>query len=93
MVKGDIFISPIDFALQETMKKFENATDDNDKFIYEALKRSKAMWDKLMVNGLEICGLTYEEYCKQLEDKPNIVFLSDDEVDKYNKAIKIMEIL
>ena len=43
MAKGDIFTSPIDFALQETMKRFENSEDDNDKLIYEILRRSKAM--------------------------------------------------
>ena len=34
MVKGDIFTSPIDFALQETMERFENPTNSNDKLIY-----------------------------------------------------------
>ena len=41
MVEGDIFTSPIDFALQETMKRFENSDNKNDKFIlnhYEELK-------------------------------------------------------
>ena len=46
MVKGDIFTSPIDFALQEMIKQFENYDNDNDKMIYESLRRSRAMWGK-----------------------------------------------
>ena len=41
MVKGDTFTVPINFALQETMKRFENSDDVNDKIIYEGLRRSK----------------------------------------------------
>ena len=93
MVKGDIFTSPIDFALQETMKRFENADNDSDKILYEALKRSKAMWENIRINGLEICGMTYEQFCEQLENKKNIVFLSDDEVNNFNKAAQIMGII
>lgn len=93
MVKGDIFISPIDFALQETMKKFENADNENDKLLYEMLKRSKAIWDNITINGLGIIGMTYEQFCEQFEHKKNIIFLTDDEVAKFNKAVRIMEVL
>lgn len=93
MVKGDIFTSPIDFALQETMKKFENADNENDKLLYEMLKRSKAIWDNITINGLGIIGMTYEQFCEQFEHKKNIVFLTDDEVVKFNKDVHIMEVL
>ena len=93
MVKGDIFTSPIDFALQETMKQFENANNDNDKMIYETLRRSKAIWENIKIHGLEICGMTYEQFCNQCDKKKNIVFLSDDEVDDFNKAIQIMNVI
>ena len=93
MVKGDIFTSPIDFALQETMKRFENADNDSDKLLYEILKRSKVIWDNIKINGLGIVGMTYEQFCEQFEHKKNIVFLSDDEIDKFNKAVRIMNVM
>jgi hypothetical protein len=93
MVKGDIFTSPIDFALQETMKRFENADNNDDKLLYEAMRRSRAMWENIRINGLKICGMTYEQFCEQLENKKNIVFLSDDEVENFNKAVQIMNVL
>ena len=89
----DIFTAPIDFALQEAMKNFENVTDSNNKLNYEALKRSKAVWENIKINYLEVYGLTYAQFCEQLENKNNIMFLSDDEVENFNKALKIMNAL
>ena len=93
MVKVDIFTSPIDFALQETIKQFENTDNDNDKMIYESLRRSRAMWENIRIYGLDICGMTYEQFCDQCNKKRNIVFLSDDEVEDFNKAIEIMKVM
>lgn len=93
MVKGDIFTSPIDFALQETMERFENPTNSNDKLIYETLRRSKKIWENIKIHGLEICGMTYDQFCEQCDRKKNIVFLSDDEIDDFNKAVEIMNII
>ena len=93
MVKGDIFTSPIDFALQETMKQFENADNNNNKMIYESLRRSKTIWENIRIHGLDICGMTYEQFCDQCDKKKNIVFLSDDEVGNFNKALQIMNVM
>ena len=93
MVKGDIFTSPIDFALQEAIKRFEKYDNDNDKMIYESLRRSRAMWENIRVYGLDICGMTYEQFCDQCDKKKNIVFLSDDEVNDFNKAIENMKVM
>ena len=93
MVKVDIFTSPIDFALQETIKQFENVDNDNDKMIYESLRRSRAMWENIRIYGLDICGMTYEQFCDQCDKKKNIVFLSDDEVEDFNKAVQIMNVM
>ena len=93
MVKGDIFTSPIDFALQETMKQFENYDNDNDKMIYESLRRSRAMWENIRIHGLNISGMTYEQFCDQFEKKKNIIFMSDNEIKTFNKAVEIMDIM
>lgn len=93
MVIEDILTSPIDFALQETMKRFENSEDDNDKLIYETLRRSKAMWENIKIHGLEICRMTYEQFVDQCNKKKNIVFLADDELEDFNKAVQIMRVM
>lgn len=91
MIKGDIFTSPIDFALQEAIKRFE--CDEENELLYGALKRSEAMWENIRIHGLQILGLTYEQFCEQLENKRNVIFLSDDEVESFNKAVQVMNVI
>ena len=92
MAKGDIFTSPINFALQETIKRIEINTDD-DKFLYEMLIRSKALWEKVRIVGLGIYGMSYEQFCDELETKRNIIFLSDEDMDLFNKTVKIISVI
>lgn len=56
MIKGDICTSPVDFALQEAMKQVENAKEDHDLAIYEALKRSRKMWERIRIHEM-LCTL------------------------------------
>lgn len=95
MTKGDAFTSPIEFAIGETLQRFENkgSLSDSDKFIVELLKRSKVIWSSIRINGLETCGKTYNDFVKACEIKRNIMFFSDDEIDKLNKALKIMKVM
>ena len=89
----EIFTSPIEFSLNETIKRFENPKDEHEKIIYQSLKRSKEMWKNIRVNGLEIYGITFEEFCEQFKEKKNVVFFTDKEMEKYQKALKIMDLL
>lgn len=93
MIKGDIFTMPIVFALQESMERFENSDDENDKLVYESLKRSKVIWENIRIHNLNICGMTYEQFCDQCEKKRNIMFLADDELKDFNKAVQIMNVM
>lgn len=85
--------TPISFALQETMKRFENSEFEDDKIIYEILKRSKELWEAIKINGIEVYGLTFDEFCELCKEKKNIVFLTDEEKANYSKAFEIMKIL
>lgn len=85
--------TPISFALQETMKRFENSEFEDDKIIYELFKRSKELWEAIKINGIEVYGLTFDEFCVLCKEKNNIVFLTDEEKANYNKAFEIMKIL
>ena len=84
----NIFTSPIKFALERTMKESENTTDENDKFIYESLRRANCLFEDVTIHGISICGMTYEDYARQCKDKKNLLFLSDEEFEKYKRIIK-----
>ena len=93
MVNGDAFTAPIEFALQKAMKEFEESDDKNDKIIYEGLRRSMAVWEGIKIHNLQIYGVSYEQFCEQCETKTNIVFLTDDEMQNINKAMRIMKVI
>ena len=93
MVNGDAFTAPIEFTLQKAMKEFEGSDDKNDKIIYEGLRRSMTVWENIKIHNLQIFGMTYDQFCKQCETKTNIVFLTDDEMQNINKAMRIMKVI
>lgn len=91
MIKGDIFTSPIEFAIKKTIETLGDTEDE--RIIKEGLRRSAKMWEAIRVHGLSICGMTYEQFFKQFEEKKNVIFMSDNELEIYNKAVKIMNVL
>lgn len=87
----DILTSPIVFAIDKLLNELENSEDNNEKVFYESLKRSKEIWEKVNVYGIKTIGLIYEDFCNLLEEKKNIIFFTDNELRKFNKALKIMK--
>ena len=84
-VIDDIIVNPIKIALEEAMDKYVS-----EPFCYEALRRCAKMWDSIDVHNVESVGLNFNEYCKQLEEKNNILFLSDKELKDMKRAMRIM---
>lgn len=89
----DLIISPIEFAVCKTIGEYADQKDEYSKIIYQSLIRSKVIWDNIKIHGIDYCGLSYEQFCDQCKDKPNVLFLSDDELERYKKALEIMDIL
>lgn len=93
MNNQDILAGPIEFALQKVIKEYENPTNNFEEVIYEVLKRSEVVWGKIKINGLDVIGLTYVEFCKQCEEKPNILFLSDEDLAIFKKGLEVMKVI
>lgn len=91
MVYEDVFTSPIEFAIEKTLETLGDC--ENDRIIKESLKRSAKMWETIRVHGISICGMTYEQFCKQFEEKRNVIFMTDEELKQYNKAVRVMNVL
>lgn len=91
MTKRDSFTSPIEFAIEKTLKMLGDS--ENDRIIKESLKRSANMWEAIRVHGLSIYGMTYEQFCKHFEEKRSVIFVTDEELKQYNKAVRVMNIL
>lgn len=93
MIKGDLFTGPIEYAIKNTMKQYEKSEGDDEKLIYELLKRSAVIWENIKIHNLQICGMTFEQFCNQCEEKTNVVFLTDEEIHDINKAMQIIKII
>lgn len=91
MVYENAFTSPVEFAIKKTLEALGNS--ENDRIIKEGLKRSEKIWEEVKIHGLQIYGMTYKQFCKQFEEKKNVIFMSDSELENYNKAVKIMNVL
>ncbi|MCI8378584.1 MAG: hypothetical protein HFH72_08700 [Lachnospiraceae bacterium] len=91
MTNGDIFTSPIEFAIGKALKTLGNS--EEDRIIKEGLKRSAKILEAIRIHGLQTCGMTYDQFCKQFEQKKTAIFMTDEEVERYNKAVKIMNVL
>lgn len=89
----DTFAMAIEFAIDNTMKQYEDSEDKNDKIVYRMLQASKPVWENLYIHGLKMWGMTHEKFLEQLKEKNNVVFLSDKEISDYNKAMKIIDVM
>ena len=89
----DILADTISFAVERLMKEFKNSDDESEKKLYSVLQRSEKMWETIKIHWLEPYGLSYEQFCDECDKKKNIVFMSDEEIEEYNKAIKIMKVM
>lgn len=92
-MNGNILTGPIEFALQETIKRFENPKSVNDIIARDSLMRSKEMWDRIRIYGIETTGNSYSQFVEQIEEKNNILFLTDEELERYNKAMRLYSLI
>lgn len=67
------------YALDELIKSLETKKDDNNNLLKESAIRTKELIKHIEINGADYVGVTFDEYLKRLEDKPNIYLFSDEE--------------
>lgn len=83
----------IEFALKETMKRFENSASESDQIIYNLLSRSLILWKHIKIHGIDMYGMDLNEFSHYCDEKRNLMFLTDEEMKNLDKAMKIAEVL
>ena len=91
MDKNYIYENPLDFAIQTAIESLGDSA--YDKRIKSYLERSAKVYNAIIAHGISITGMTYGKFCDQFEQKRNVIFLSDEEMELFSKAIRIMNIL
>ena len=92
MFNKDCFVSIT--LLEEEIKtlKQKEQTEDTLRLI-SYCERELEIMNHVTRTGVKMFGCTIEEFKEQLKEKPHVLILSDKELKKVNKAIKIMDIL
>lgn len=75
--------------LNQEIPKYKDSDEEYKQIIYEDLIRTKKLLENIKVYGVQILNTSYEQYCENLEEKHNIVFLTDEEMQEIRKVLKI----
>ena len=83
------FLGAAVYAIEREIKQHEGQEEEYHKIIYAGLLRSRTVLEALKVNGLQIVGMSYEEFCRQVEDKTEVVFMTGEEAAEMREALKL----
>ena len=89
----DMFVSLE--ILEDEINKIESKKDKTieDKKLLSYMTREYDLLSHICLNGVNRYGCTVDEFKDRLKEKPNILIFSNSEVERLNKALKIMELL
>lgn len=83
------FLGAAVYAIDREIKQHEGKEEEHHKIIYAGLLRSRTVLEALKVNGLQIVGMSYEEFYRQVEDKTEVVFMTGEEAEEVREALKL----
>lgn len=86
---GEFLKNAVLYAIKKEMEKHEEKDNECDGIMFETLRRSKAVMERLNIWGLKILSMSNEEFLKYINDRPNIIFLTDAEKEEMDNALRI----
>lgn len=63
--------------------------EEHHKIIYAGLLRSKAVLEGLKINNLQIVNMSYEDFCRQVGGKTEVVFMTEEEAEEMREALRL----
>ena len=86
---GDPILTAIEFALKDTLKRYDNPKEEDGKIIREGLKRGEILIHHLRVMGVSWAGMTREQFIEELKHKNTIMMMTKTEYEEYRKAMDL----
>lgn len=86
---GEFLKNAVLYAIKKEMEKHEEKDNECDGIMFETLRRSKTVMERLNIWGLKILSMSNEEFFKYINDRPNIIFLTDAEKEEMDNALRI----
>lgn len=83
------FLGAAVYAIDREIKQHEGREEDYHKIIYAGLLRSRTVLEALKINNLQVVNMSYEEFCKQVQNKTEVVFMTEEEAEEMREALKL----
>lgn len=75
--------------LDQEIPKYKDSDEEYKQIIHEDLIRTKMLLENIKVYGVQVLNTSYEQYCENLEERHNILFITDEEMQDIRNALKL----
>lgn len=75
--------------LDQEIPKYKDSDEEYKQIIHEELIRTKKLLENIKVYGIQVLNTSYDQYCDNLEERHNILFLTDGEMQDIRNALKL----
>lgn len=75
--------------LDQEIPKYKGSDEEYKQIVYEELIRTKKLLENIKVYGIQVLNTSYDQYCDNLEERHNILFLTDEEMQDIRNALKL----
>ena len=89
----DPILAAMEFSLNYTLKRFEDAETEDGKIIREGIIRGKTLVEHLRIFGADVYGKSKEQFAEDIKDKTIIVMMTDEEYKEYIKAKRLYRVI
>ncbi len=83
------FLGAAVYAIDNEIKHHRGKDEEHHKIIYAGLLRSRAVLEGLKINNLQIVNMSYEDFCRQVGDKTEVIFMTEEEVEEMREALRL----
>ena len=83
------FLGAAVYAIDREIKQHEGQEEEHHTIIYAGLLRSRTVLEALKINNLQVVNMSYEEFCRQMKDKTEVVFMTEEEAEEMREALKL----
>ncbi len=86
-------IKAMKFAVNQYIYEYANSEEEHKNIIYESLIRARYLLCKMEIYGVDVYGKNYSEWKDDVDNKPHVIFMSDEEIAVWNKCAKLAKVL
>lgn len=93
-ITNDTFmLNIVNQFIEDKISSLKENNDENSKILEAVLLRTSKVLENIQLYGIDPLNKTYKEFCQYIDNKKNVIFLSDEELHDVQKALKIYKII